>query len=159
MAHGTVPGDCQPVQAGEPFLPRALHVGKFVLGPLAGQGHFGCGGLARAQGHHPVLRRANAGVEGLFEIVAADVDEVPALLLACCPALQLVGDFEEVGGGAGVEPPRRCWRGWMGRQVEQTSAGTMENRSGGVGCSALRARRRVRRGESVARPWCFGRGC
>ena len=91
MPDGAVLDEGEPVQAREPFAAGPLDVGQFVLGPLPGDRHLGLAGLAHPQGHHPVLGGADAGLERAGQVVAANVHEVPTLLLAPGSELHLVG--------------------------------------------------------------------
>ncbi len=70
-----------------------------------------------AQGHDAVLGGADAGGKGLLKVIAADLDEMLAFLLARLAPLALVGAFQEVGGaGRGQSAPRPAGgSGWAGR--------------------------------------------
>ena len=86
--------------------------------------------LARPQGHDAVLRGSDPGVEGLLQVIAADLHEVLPLLLALAATLRLVGALEEVGGGRRrLRRPGSPARSGCAGRSSKVSAGTTENRS------------------------------
>ena len=94
-------------------------IGKLILGPLPGDGDFRLRRFAQPQGHDPVLSGPDPCVERAGQVIAADVHEVPAFLLATAAQLHLEGDFDEVGGGGRVEDGQRLRRFRVRWQVEQ----------------------------------------
>jgi hypothetical protein len=79
------------------------------------------------------LRGADAGSEGLFEVVPADGDEALALLLAGLAPLGLVGGLQEVGRAGGVEAPHAGRRRRMDGEIQQDVGGNNAELLGGVG--------------------------
>ena len=118
-----MPRNGKPVQAGHALLLGALQIGKVIFRALTGNRDFRRAGFTGAQGHDTVLGRAQAGAERLLQVVAADLDKVFSFVLTRLASFALIGAFEEIRAGRGVQARDVFRRVGKHGQVEQAIGG------------------------------------